>query len=109
VICTATALIFSGRPDPQWQVTEDVTHALRMLWKQMSDAPCEIVPIPGLGYRGCTLVCGSKNRWHAFGGVVAMGNVLKQDKGRAFECQLLESAPVGLIPKSILKSLRRGG
>jgi hypothetical protein len=105
VICTAIALIYSGRRDPQWQVTPDVTRALRTLWLQMSDASGAIVDIPGLGYRGCTLNCGSDAQWHAFGGVVVMGNAHKHDKDRAFERYLLESAPAGLIPESILKSL----
>jgi hypothetical protein len=83
-----------------------VTHVLRTLWQQMSDASSAIVDIPGLGYRGCRLDCGSKAQWHAFGGVVAMGNARKQDKDRAFERCLLNSAPAGLIPESILKSLR---
>ena len=96
------ASVFSGRPDPEWDVSDELASRLIDLWEHM---PAETVdrPVPtGLGYRYCVLSSGDGRRWLAFGGVVryesATGFDLRRDAQGEFERELLESAPPGLLP-----------
>lgn len=106
MIYTASVLVFSGRRDPQWEIAIETANALMALWHQMEDAPAAMTEIPQLGYRGCTLHRGDQQHWHAYGGIVTSGNQRKQDSERRFERAILESAAVGLIPRSLLHQLR---
>jgi hypothetical protein len=102
----ATALIFSGRRDPQWRLSEQTAAALTELWRQMEQAPAAAAEPPGLGYRGCTVDRDPQFRWHAYGGVVSGGDERKHDPQRRFERFILESAPAGAIPPEVLKEIR---
>jgi hypothetical protein len=104
--CTATASIFSGRTDPTWRVPAETVGRLEELWQRLehSEAPPPAAPL--LGYRGCTLDCGARGRWFAYGGVVASDDIYKHDSERQFEHLLLESAPASLIPPEILREIR---
>src|SRR5260221_6778602 len=103
--CTATALIFSGRRDPQWRVAEDTARRLKELWEQLERFDGAPRPAPSLGYRGSVLDCGSEGRWFAYGELVEAGRSYKQDPGRTFERALLGSAPKGLIPHEVLRQI----
>ena len=103
--CTATACLYSGRPDPQWQVPAAAARDLRRLWQLLQDTESSPPKPPPLGYRGCTLDCGEGARWFAYGGVVAMDDVCRIDPDRSFERLLLRSAPRGLIPPVVFSEL----
>jgi hypothetical protein len=103
---SATASIYSGRPDPEWTVPADVAGRLASAWDRLSDVPerRQAEP-PGLGYRGCTLTAPDGRRWHAYGGVVVLRagalHQAREDVDRAFEKALLATAPAGAIPASL--------
>src|SRR2546425_6910053 len=96
--CTATALVYSGRPDPVWPVPASVVKKLETIWKSLE--PCAKPPAEPsrLGYRGCRLKCG-RREWFAYGGVVSSESESRCDPLRQFEAMLLASAPPGLLPK----------
>jgi len=97
------ASVFSGRPDPEWEVPGDLASELTSLWSRL---PAELVHRSepgGLGYRYCSLSSPDRRRrWVAFDGVVryesAEGSELRRDEGREFERKLLGSAPKGVLP-----------
>jgi len=97
----ASALVFSGRPDPRWTPERTVVERLERLWKSLP--PCQEIPptAPPLGYRGSSLHDPAGRRWFAFGGVVTRGGPddveSRRDEGRVFEKAILDSAPEGLI------------
>ncbi len=76
------------------------------VWRHLENSDSAPPSAPPLGYRGCTLDCGTQGQWFAYGGVVAYGGAYKRDVERKFERLLLESAPSGLIPTGILRTIR---
>src|SRR5258708_5855617 len=103
--CTATALIFSGRRDPQWRVPVETARRLKQLWQQLERFDRAPPPAPALGYRGSILDCGNDGRWVAYGDVVETARSYRHDPERRFERALLGSAPKGLIPPEILRKV----
>jgi len=101
--CTATACLFSGRPDPQWQVPSEMARRLERLWQQLPSLEAKPPPPPVLGYRGCALDCGPRRRWFAYGGMVAKGETYRFDPDRSFEREVLRSAPPGLLSPEFLR------
>ncbi len=100
------ALVFSGRPDPEWDIPAGRVAELLALLAGAPPAKKE-VSAPGLGYRGCTLVVGDRS-WSAFGGVVVVARSGKteqtlMDRDRAFERALAGSAPAGSLPAGVLE------
>src|SRR5215212_5656571 len=99
---SASALLFSGRPDPTWSVSEIVASELHAMWS--SFGPSSGVPptAPPLGYRGSILRAPDGREWKAFGGVVTLntpeGVEVRSDTERTFERRLLDSAPPNLLP-----------
>jgi hypothetical protein len=104
----AGASVFSGRPDPTWQVTETVAQTLLNMWNWLEPSTREWPSAPSLGYRGCFLRCTTDKEWFAYGGVVTLktseGYDFRRDKGRRFEKALLASAPDGLFPAPYIKN-----
>jgi len=100
--CTATAAIFSGRPDPSWRLSKARFEQLENIWKKLRPS-AQVPPVaPALGYRGCSVDCGPRGVWNAFGGVVAHGEEHRADPGRQFERAVLNSSPKGMIPAEVL-------
>jgi hypothetical protein len=100
--CTASARIYSGRPDPVWDVDEDNARDLESLWVSLQAHSGDLPVAPGLGYRGCKLCCGPGLEYVAYGGVVVRQEgpnpEFREDEGRGFERRLLATAPEGLLP-----------
>lgn len=97
---TATAHVFSGRPDPVWVVPEETIRWLLNRWEELDTEDAEPEP-PLLGYRGVTLNDPTGPVWRAFGGVVtrlSQSTERKADPGRRWERAALESAPTGIVP-----------
>ena len=99
---TAGASVFSGRPDPVWQVKPSLATRLEKIWLSLKAEKIEPPPSPGLGYRGCFLRGPRSREWFAFGGVVELRTPRRtesrRDLSKKFESILLASAPTGLLP-----------
>jgi hypothetical protein len=106
--CTATAALYSGRPDPRWSLDEDALRDLEKIWRELQPAKGAAGGAPGLGYRGCTVDCGARGVWMAYGRVVSRGNEHRIDAGRRFERAVLRSAPQGAIPAEVLRMIEAG-
>jgi hypothetical protein len=104
--CQATAFLSTERPDPQWKVPGASARRLEELWQQLPSSPATPPQLPALGYRGCTLNCGPRGRWFAYGGVVVAGDTYRNDPDRSFERALLQSAPPGVLPADLFRELR---
>jgi hypothetical protein len=99
-------MVFSGRPNPTWRVPVETARKLERLWQRLEPSEAAFPAAPLLGYRGCTLDCGTKGRWQSYGGVVASGDIHKYDPERKFERLLIGSAPANLLPQEILGEIR---
>lgn len=97
---TAGACVLSGRPDPVWELPDDVAQPLVHIWDALETIVGVMAVPPGLGYRGCWLRDPQGRRWHAFDGSVRLsapeGESLRADPGRTFERTLIASAPARL-------------
>ena len=101
--CLASALLYSGRPDPEWPVHDAQVKALARMWHALAPSPTGPRQAPPLGYRGCALRCSSGPLWFAYDGVAThrQGNGPSEhriDRGRRFEQALLDTAPPGTLP-----------
>ena len=104
---TAGAQIFSGRPDPVWDVRHAVAKKLVEIWDSLPVANEKAEPDSGhLGYRGCFLRDAAQQEWQAFGGVVSLRTKsrveVRADRVRKFERALIASAPKGVLPEGLL-------
>ena len=98
----AGAGLFSGRRDPVWSVTPSFARKLVHLWTALPATGEAMPDAPPLGYRGCFLRSPDGAEWRAYRGVVESrsdaGREVRLDRERAFERQLVGSAPPGLLP-----------
>jgi|SRR5581483_12379939 hypothetical protein len=98
----AGALIFSGRRDPTWEVSEAVVKRLQKLWGAMPPSSKGEASTSRLGYRGVFLRSPDGREWRVFDGAASLtgagGIEVRTDAGREFEKTLLASAPTGLLP-----------
>ena len=99
----ASALLYSGRPNPEWPVLDADAERLAALWSALPAAAPRNVE-PRLGYSGCTIFDGAR-RWHAFEGTAILtsgsNTEARADTNRAFERAILATAPSGTIPDSV--------
>jgi hypothetical protein len=106
------ASIYSGRPDPTWEVSQADAERLRKLWASMASRREPGPSAPPLGYRGSFLQDSKQNRWFAYGGVVTLtsneSSESRQDEDRRFEALLLSTAPPELIPPQMLDPELKG-
>ena len=104
--CIAGASIFSGRPDPMWDVGKEVVKKLEEIWGSLESWTGEHPSAPPLGYRGCFLKCEPYREWFVYGGVITLKSGGKpesrKDENRDFERLLLNSAPKGVLPEGIV-------
>ena len=106
--CIGGALIFSGRPNPTWQVEEVVVQRLSEIWDLLVPWAGECPTAPPLGYRGCFLKRGTDLEWFAYEGVVTLKTggrcESRRDKDKKFEKLLLAAAPKGILPTSFVEN-----
>jgi hypothetical protein len=100
--CIAGAFVFSGRPDPTWEVKPPVLKQLEKIWRALKPENVEVSQQTSLGYRGCFLKCSGQRQWVAFDGVVVLKTAQRSESRRdiekRFERTLLASAPTGKLP-----------
>jgi hypothetical protein len=103
--CAAGAIIYSGVPDPDWQVEEEFFTGLENLWNSMPAYKGGLPDALPLGYKGCYIKCTGDTEFFAYNGVVTKrtleGHEHRTDKERKFEKLLLDSAPEGLLPEKL--------
>jgi hypothetical protein len=96
------ARVFSGRPDPTWEIAPEVVGELQELWESLEPCSGPLPQSPIIGYRGCILKAVGYREFFAYGGIVtlrAFGTVLcRRDEQNQFEKKLLSSAPPDMIP-----------
>lgn len=97
--------VFSGRRDPEWEVSEGLARSLLSLWESLEAYRGAAPAPPPLGYRGSFLRGGGRE-WLAYRGSVSLregGRVESRlDAGRRFERLILSAAPDGAVPYSFL-------
>jgi hypothetical protein len=97
----ARAIIFSGRPDPSWPVTNTLLKQLENIWNSL-EVTEKIPSSPTLGYRGCLLKDNINREWFVYKDFIRLSingvSETRLDRHTKFEKLLLSSAPVGLLP-----------
>jgi hypothetical protein len=105
---TGGVLLYSGRRNPEWPVSQSIARKLRQLWEAMPQEPNPRSRPTGLGYRGAFLRGPGNREWIAFKGIVSLktaaGFETRSDVPREFENALLASAPAGLLPPDVLRN-----
>lgn len=100
-------MIYSGRTDPQWVVSEDEADSLIKLWSSLPLSGKKLILPAILGYKGCYLSSSTKMKWISFREVVTCyksGKIAesRSDPDRIFERKILDTAPADVIPKAML-------
>lgn len=101
--------IFSGRPNPRWELDEPVAQEVRELQHRLKVATDRPPEPPGLGYRGFVYDL-DESTWRALKGFVVGSDRVLADPDRAIEHLLLDQLPaeyVDLRPR-IEVELKRG-
>ena len=106
--CIVRALVFSGRPDPEWKIEESIDKELERIWDSLVPIHGEAQSAPSLGYRGCLIKCKSNIEWFVYKNLVTLkrsGKIeSRDDKDRKFEKLVMSSAPQGLVPPSLMEN-----
>jgi hypothetical protein len=84
--------VFSGRPNPRWQLDEPAARTLRQLHQELWPIRNDPPEPPGLGYRGFSYTLDG-TIWRAFKGWVVSFDRSLIDQGRSVERLLLEQLP----------------
>jgi hypothetical protein len=107
----AGALVFSGRPNPNWRVEEHLAKQLQQTWASLEPCARSVATAPALGYQGVFLRDASGREWLAYGGMVRLktkkGSQSRRDRSGTFEKLLLASAPAGLLPEDVIRPSQR--
>jgi hypothetical protein len=86
--------IFSGRPNPRWELSETENSELTRLVDRLDPASGSPSPSPpGLGYRGFRLRDTAGATWLAYGGFIQSPDALIADPHRSVERFLLDRLP----------------
>ncbi len=93
----ATALVFSGRKNPSWEIRTDVVEKAMTVFQNAPVAADHSPAASLLGYNGLQLEQGDK-MWHAIQGRIFYKIkdemvIVKEDRDRLFEQLLLQTAP----------------
>ena len=89
----ATAHLYSGRPNPEWELPPELGAQLDELWMRLpalEEAPPERPP---LGYRGYVVERPDGTRYVGVPGAVRRGDERRVDRDGEFERLVLESQP----------------
>lgn len=95
---TAGAAVFSGRPDPEWEVPAEEAERIVSSWNALPPGRTRAAEHPRLGYRGCWLRAPDGREWRAGGGVVECSGDTRADAGGVLEQAILATAPEDALP-----------
>ncbi|TMQ07784.1 MAG: hypothetical protein E6J90_42405 [Deltaproteobacteria bacterium] len=107
----ATALVFSGRPDPAWSIAGPSAAAIVELLEAAPVTDAASPTAPALGYRGVILSPeAGVVSWVIHAGMIVetrgrSAPVRRRDDGRRIERAVLTTAPPGLLPAPWLDGL----
>jgi hypothetical protein len=87
--------VFSGRPNPRWELDEDSAVALRCLLSRLSVSTDTPPKEPGLGYRGFVFA-GETGRQRAYKGYVIRSDTVFADPSSSIERFLSDRLPTEL-------------
>jgi hypothetical protein len=90
------ALIYSGKADPQWQLTKEQADHFVDLWNQAADSSSEVVIPSILGFKGVRLLSNKKQCLISNGVITCVEQGMKSSKtddGKNIEKFLLNTAP----------------
>ena len=93
---TVIALIYSGRPDPRWDLSEEQTDQFLSLWRQASNSETEVTIPSVAGYKGIRMLSPGKQFLIYNGSMTVIENqfrISKRDNQRSIERFLLNTAP----------------
>ena len=84
--------VFSGRPNPRWELDEPAADELRWLMRRLTATAVTPPEPPGLGYRGFVFTDDGRE-FRAYDGYVTGSGVLLADPARSVERFLLAQLP----------------
>jgi hypothetical protein len=94
---TATALLFSGRPNFEWALIASQQKNWMQLWEDAALSDTAVKQPSVLGYTGCRLQYDEHSHWYLYNGCVSFyeegKTVSKKDDERKMELFLLGTAP----------------
>jgi len=94
--CIVIALIYSGRPDPRWELSDEQREHFFNYWNDAILSGTEVKQSTSSGYRGTRLVTPEKS-YLIYNQIITCfektERVTKKDKERKMEIFLLNSAP----------------
>ena len=100
--------LFSGRPDPEWTLSPDVSQQWEELWANAALTGKEVQRPAVLGYTGCRLQLSGSGFWLVYNERVSYYDdnllICKTDTNRRMEFLLLHSAPEETL--HLLKQIR---
>jgi hypothetical protein len=101
--------VFSGRPNPRWELDEHADQQLRELHRRLAPSVSPPAEPPGLGYRGFRYTLDGVTWWTWNGSVVGPDRVLN-DPDRSVERMLANQVPdlYGGLRSRIEGDLKRG-
>jgi hypothetical protein len=90
--------LFSGRPDPEWNLEPVTVAELMAVWHALDRSPVEpLNQTRLLGYGGCFVRNSQGGLWTAFERVVTLESLghkeSRSDPAKKFEMRILASAP----------------
>lgn len=101
--------VFSGRPNPRWELDEHIDQQLRELHRRLAPSTSPPAEPPGLGCRGFRYTLDGVTSWTCNGSVVGPGRVL-HDPDQSIERMLVDQLPdrYGDLRSRLERELERG-
>ena len=102
-----SALLYSGRPDPEWEIEDVPAVNLVKYWASLPKLNYSFETSSALGYKGCCLISDNNLKWYAYKEVVCLyvndeALESRKDSNRIFEISLISTAPAGVIPSTFV-------
>ena len=107
--CKAVCHIYSGRPDPGWELTDKQAKEALRIWNSLKVTSFREGFPSFLGYRGISITCEDGRQFFAYNekARAEINNVTtwKPDESRVFEKFLISTAPQGMLPQGFSADL----
>jgi hypothetical protein len=104
--CKAVCYIYSGRPDPGWELTNKQAEEAEKIWNSLKTTSTREVFPSILGYRGISITCEDGREFFVFNkkarGEINNKITWKVDEDRKLEKFLISTAPNGIFPTNTI-------